>query len=66
MKRLPLSALEAFEAAARTGSFRAAGEELGISPSAISHAVRKLETLMGPCSSTGRAAPSISTRPERR
>jgi LysR family transcriptional regulator, glycine cleavage system transcriptional activator len=47
MKRLPLSALEAFETAGRTGSFRAAGEELGISPSAISHAVRKLETLMG-------------------
>jgi len=47
MKRLPLSALQAFEAAARRGSFRVAGEELGISPSAISHAVRKLEDLMG-------------------
>jgi LysR family glycine cleavage system transcriptional activator len=47
MSRLPLSSLQAFEAAARTGSFRAAGEELGISPSAISHAVRKLEDLMG-------------------
>jgi LysR family transcriptional regulator, glycine cleavage system transcriptional activator len=47
MRRLPLSALQAFEAAARTGSFRAAGEELGISPSAVSHAVRKLESLMG-------------------
>lgn len=47
MKRLPLSSLQAFEAAARTGSFRVAGEELGISPSAISHAIRKLESLMG-------------------
>lgn len=47
MKRLPLSALQAFESAARRGSFRVAGEELGISPSAISHAVRKLEDLMG-------------------
>ncbi|WP_420103987.1 LysR substrate-binding domain-containing protein [Bosea sp. (in: a-proteobacteria)] len=47
MRRLPLSSLQAFEAASRTGSFRAAGEELGISPSAISHAVRKLELLMG-------------------
>ncbi len=47
MRRLPLSSLQAFEAASRTGSFRAAGEELGISPSAISHAVRKLEVLMG-------------------
>ena len=41
MKQLPLSALRAFEAAARTGSFRAAGEELAISPSAVSHAIRK-------------------------
>lgn len=47
MKRLPLSALHAFESAARTGSFRLAGEELGISPSAISHAIRKLEDLIG-------------------
>lgn len=47
MRRLPLSALQAFESAARTGSFRMAGEELGISPSAISHAVRKLEDLIG-------------------
>lgn len=47
MRRLPLSSLQAFEAASRTGSFRAAGEELGISSSAISHAIRKLEELMG-------------------
>ncbi|MFX8918477.1 LysR family transcriptional regulator, partial [Acinetobacter baumannii] len=33
--------------ASRTGSFRAAGEELGISPSAVSHAIRKLEDLIG-------------------
>ncbi|GGF70869.1 transcriptional regulator [Azorhizobium oxalatiphilum] len=44
---LPLGALRAFEAAARTGSFRSAAEELGISPSAVSHAVRKLEDLIG-------------------
>lgn len=47
MTQLPLVALRAFEAAARTGSFRAASEELGISPSAVSHAIRKLEDLMG-------------------
>ncbi len=47
MKKLPLNALQAFESAARTGSFRVAGDELGISPSAISHAVRKLEDLIG-------------------
>lgn len=47
MKHLPLGSLRAFEAASRTGSFRAASEELGISPSAISHAIRKLEDLTG-------------------
>lgn len=47
MKPLPLSGLQAFEAAARTGSFRAAADELGISASAVSHAVRKLEDLLG-------------------
>ncbi|MBK9081328.1 MAG: LysR family transcriptional regulator [Rhizobiales bacterium] len=47
LRQLPLGALRAFEAAARTGSFRAAGEELAISASAISHAIRKLEDLIG-------------------
>lgn len=47
MNHLPLGSLRAFEAASRTGSFRAAGEELGISPSAVSHAIRKLEDLIG-------------------
>ena len=47
MQNLPLSALRAFEAAARTRSFRAAAEELSISPSAVSHAVRKLEDMIG-------------------
>jgi len=47
MKNLPLGALRAFEAAARSGSFRLAAAELGTSPSAISHAVRKLEDLIG-------------------
>ena len=44
---LPLSALRAFEAAARTGSFRAAAEDLGLTPSAVSHAVRSLEDSLG-------------------
>jgi len=47
MAPLPLGALRAFESAARNGSFRAAGQELGISASAISHAIRKLEDLIG-------------------
>ena len=41
---LPLPALRAFEAASRRGSFRHAAEELHISPSAISHAIKRLET----------------------
>lgn len=44
---LPLSLLRAFEAAARTGSFKEAANSLGRSPSAISHAVRKLEQKLG-------------------
>lgn len=43
MKQFPLSGLRAFEAAARTGSFRAAAELVGVTPSAVSHAIRTLE-----------------------
>ncbi len=46
MPHLPLTALRAFEAAARTGSFRAAAEALGVTPSAVSHAVRGLEVTL--------------------
>jgi LysR family glycine cleavage system transcriptional activator len=42
-----LSLLRAFEAAARTGSFYEAATELHISPSAVSHAIRKLEQSLG-------------------
>ncbi len=44
---LPLTGLRMFEAAARAGSFRAAAESLLLTPSAISHAVRKLERELG-------------------
>lgn len=44
---LPLRALVVFEAAARLGSFRAAAEELGLTPSAVSHQIRALETGLG-------------------
>lgn len=40
---IQLSLLKAFEAAGRTGSFRDAARELRITPSAVSHAIRKLE-----------------------
>lgn len=44
MRRLPsLNGLRAFEAAARHGSFTAAGVELGVSPAAVSRLVRLLE-----------------------
>ncbi len=44
---LPLSALRAFEAAARLGSFKAAADELGVTPTAISHQIRGLEAASG-------------------
>lgn len=44
---LPLSALRAFEAATRTGSFRLAADDLGLTPSAVSHAIRGLERDLG-------------------
>jgi LysR family glycine cleavage system transcriptional activator len=39
----PLSALRAFEAAARTLSFTKAASELGLTQSAVSHAIRQME-----------------------
>ena len=42
-----LSALRAFDAAARVGSFRAAAEHLSVTPTAISHHIRGLEDFLG-------------------
>jgi LysR family glycine cleavage system transcriptional activator len=48
MRKLPpLTALRAFEAAARHASFKRAAEELALSPTAISHQVRLLEDRLG-------------------
>lgn len=47
MSRPTLSALKAFEAIARTGSLRAAAQELCITQSAVSHQLRRLEEAMG-------------------
>ncbi|XXK32131.1 LysR substrate-binding domain-containing protein [Rhodobacteraceae bacterium nBUS_24] len=44
MKGPPLNAIRAFEAAARTGSFAAAGRELAVTPAAVSQQVKVLET----------------------
>jgi LysR family transcriptional regulator, glycine cleavage system transcriptional activator len=46
LSNVPISAIRAFEAAARTGSFRDAANELHLTPSAVSHAIRKLESTM--------------------
>jgi LysR family glycine cleavage system transcriptional activator len=43
----PLKSIQAFEAAARLGSFAAAANELHLTPSAISHQIRLLEQRLG-------------------
>jgi LysR family transcriptional regulator, glycine cleavage system transcriptional activator len=43
----PLTSLRAFEAAARRSSFKAAAEELFVTPTAISHQIRQLEAHLG-------------------
>lgn len=45
--KLPLEWVRAFEAAARTGSFTGAAEETGLTQSAISQRIGKLEKLLG-------------------
>ncbi|MEO1720362.1 MAG: LysR substrate-binding domain-containing protein [Pseudomonadota bacterium] len=45
--QLPLRSLQVFEAAARCGSFTAAGDELGITQSGVSRQVSDLEALLG-------------------
>ena len=48
MRKLPpLKALRAFEAAARHMSFKAAADELALTPTAISHQIRLIETELG-------------------
>jgi LysR family glycine cleavage system transcriptional activator len=47
LRNLHLNALRAFEAATRTGSFRLAADDLGLTPSAVSHAIRGLERDLG-------------------
>lgn len=46
-KDLPLSALRAFEAAARLGGFSAAAAELGVTPGAVTAHMKTLETVLG-------------------
>ena len=44
---IPWTALRVFEAASRLGSFKAAAEELAVTPTAVSHQVKRLETHLG-------------------
>jgi LysR family transcriptional regulator, glycine cleavage system transcriptional activator len=44
----PLNAIRAFEAAARTASFKQAAEELGVTHGAVSRQIRLLEDWLGP------------------
>ena len=46
-RSLPLTALRAFEAAARLGSFAAAAQELGVTPGAVSAHIKTLEDALG-------------------
>ena len=46
-RRIPLASLRAFEAAARHGSFAKAGQELNVTPAAISHRIKDLERALG-------------------
>jgi DNA-binding transcriptional LysR family regulator len=45
--KVPLSTLRIFEAAARQQSFQSAATELNLSPSAVSHSIRKIEDALG-------------------
>ncbi|MEN2393713.1 LysR substrate-binding domain-containing protein [Pseudomonas halotolerans] len=45
--KLPLTALRAFESAARLGGFKAASEELFVTPAAVSHQIKTLEGFLG-------------------
>ncbi len=47
MSTTPLNALRVFEAVARTGSFRAAADQLCVTQSAVSHQIRRLEDWLG-------------------
>jgi TolB-like protein len=57
----PLRALRAFEAAARHMSFKAAADELALTPTAISHQIRLLETTLGRTLFRRRPRPLILT-----
>lgn len=65
-RRIPsLSALRAFEAAARLSSFKQAAEELAVTATAVSHRIRKLEAEFG-CRLFIRKTRAVDLTPEGR
>ncbi len=63
LNKIPLSVLRSFEAAGRSGSFRLAADELGLTPGAVSHAIAKLEDALG-VSLFARTTRSVALTPE--
>src|SRR6266567_127759 len=47
LSKVPVSQLRVFEAAGRRNSLQAAAAELHLTPSAVSHAIRKMEQALG-------------------
>ncbi|WP_176016369.1 LysR substrate-binding domain-containing protein [Burkholderia sp. BCC0398] len=45
--KIPLTALRVFESSARLGTFKAAAEELSVTPAAVSHQIKSLESRVG-------------------
>ncbi|WP_175779129.1 LysR substrate-binding domain-containing protein [Burkholderia anthina] len=45
--RIPLTALRVFESSARLGTFKAAADELSVTPAAVSHQIKSLESRLG-------------------
>ncbi|KUY52102.1 LysR substrate-binding domain-containing protein [Burkholderia sp. RF2-non_BP3] len=45
--KIPLTALRVFESSARLGSFKAAADELSVTPAAVSHQIKSLESRIG-------------------
>ena len=51
--KVPLSSWRIFEAAARRQSFHSAAIEVGITDSAVSHSIKKMEETLGSFCSSG-------------
>ncbi len=45
--KIPLTALRVFESSARLGTFKAAADELAVTPAAVSHQIKSLESRLG-------------------